>query len=849
MKKFVIIDGNNICFRSFYALPMLQNFDGVISNAVFGFANTLVKIIEEQKPDYIAVAFDKGKKTFRHQMYKEYKMQRRPTPKELIDQFPLLREMLKTMHIKYIELDDIEADDIIGVLSRKYDTKNLIVSADKDVLQLIDDNTSVYAPQKGGEPIIYDKAKLKEVFGIEPYQIIELKGLMGDSSDNIPGVEGIGEKTALSLIAKYTDIDGVYANLDALSAKQAERLVKDKEMAYFSKTLATIKTDYPLDKKLEDFTYDYPFGEETLEFFKKYQFNSLLRKEGVFAAVTEENKEATKTVEIAILSEDADVFNAIEDIVKWQELYIHLDDDIFSFSDGDKEYNFAISPTMLGKFTPIEQILGRVKHMISDDTTPVYLYDAKDFMHKMLPYGIEVKNIAFDCIVAKYLVNSNLKTVPFVNAVDYFNLPIGHKAKNVALMTNILKGKLKEWDLEKLYYDIELPLIYVLFDMEKVGVRIDAKELEVLDSKYQEILSGLTEDIYALAGTQFNLNSPKQLGEILFGTLHLKARANKKESTNQQVLNELVGQHPIVQKILDYRQYYKLYSTYIKTYSELKDDNNRVHTLFNQTMTATGRLSSTDPNLQNIPTRSNEAKILRKIFIPSNPDGYLVSADYSQIELRLLANFSGDEKLIKAYNEGEDIHALTASEIFGVPIDMVTENMRRNAKAINFGIIYGISDWGLSQNIGIMKNEAKVYINKYFEKYPSIEKYMNDNVAYAKEHGYIKSVMGRIRFIPELKGTKMQQLFGERVAMNMPLQGSASDVIKLAMIKVYQEFNNRHLRSKLVLQIHDELIVDAVKEEVEIVEKILKACMENVIDTKVKLLVNVGSGTNLSEAK
>ena len=849
MKKFVIIDGNNICYRSFYALPMLQNFEGVISNAVFGFANTLTKIIELEKPDYIAVAFDKGKKTFRHQMYADYKAQRKPTPKELISQIPLLKEMLDTMKIKYLEHNEIEADDIIGVLSRKFDTENIIVSADRDVLQLINDNTTVYAPQKGGEAIYYTEEKLKEIMGITPLQIIELKSLMGDTSDNIPGVGGIGEKTALGLVTKYGDLDNVYNHIDELTAKQQEKLMSDKDDAYFSKQLATIITDFDLDVELEDFTYQYPFSDTTRDFFKQYQFNSLLKKSELFVDVEGEQNQDEDNRQIEIITTAHDASVALDAISKMTDMYIYLDDKVFSISDGEAEYNFAIESNLIDYFTPLEEIVSVLKNNI-ENNAKLYLYDAKDFLSRMSHFGVQISNIAFDCLIAKYLINSNQKAHDFANAIVYFALPKYLLSKNIYQMTNLLQSKLKELELDLLYYDVELPLIKVLFDMEGIGVKVDVEELKALDVKYQNLVEETSKDIYEMAGMTFNINSPKQLAEVLFDKLELKTKTHKKESTKASVLNELIGQHPIVQKIIDYRQYFKLHSTYIKSYMELIDNDNRLHTIFQQAVTATGRLSSTEPNLQNIPTRSEEGKALRKLFIPTDPNGMLISADYSQIELRLLADFSGDDRLINAYNTGKDIHALTASEIFGMPIEMVSDQMRRSAKAINFGIIYGISDWGLSQNIGITKNEAGEYIKTYFVRYPKVEGYMNGNVEYAREHGYIRTLMNRIRFIPELKASnKMQQLFGERVAMNMPLQGSAADIMKLAMVKVYDRFIEEGLRSKLILQVHDELIVDTVAGEEDKVESILRDCMENVVNLRVRLEVNVGRGKNLSEAK
>ncbi|MBQ4558403.1 MAG: DNA polymerase I [Clostridia bacterium] len=846
MKKFVIIDGNNICFRSYYALPLLANFEGVVSNAVFGFANTLIKIIETENPDYIAVAFDKGKKTFRHQLYKDYKAKRRPTPPDLIAQIPLLKEMLKTMNIKYLEFDDIEADDIIGVLSRRFETENIVVSADKDVLQLINRNTIVYAPQKGSDSVVYNEEKLQEVFGISPKQIIDLKAIMGDSSDNIPGVSGIGEKGALTLLQNYTDLDGVYANIENIKGKTQEKLLNDKESAYFSKELATIITEHNFKASLEDFTYSYPFGQETLEFFKRYQFNSLLRKEEIFLNST--TKEIVQDVDINVVNVESIKYFSFKSVKELNEISMYLDDNVFSCWDGDTEYNFNLKPDLINPTFTLEEVIDIFKDVIESKDVAKNFFDAKDFMHRVSSCDVKVGRVDFDCVVAKYLINANMKVGDLESNIDAMRVNSNTFAYAVYAIKEKLVEKLKELELSELYNQVELPLVPILYSMEEAGVKVDSEELDRLDKKYLSELETLTNEIYQMAGTNFNINSPKQLAEVLFGKLGLKAKS-KKESTNQNVLHELIGQHPIVSKILEYRQYYKLHSTYIRAYIDFKDENDKVHTIFNQTQTATGRLSSVEPNLQNIPARSNEGKSLRKIFIPSTPDGTLISADYSQIELRLLAHFCEDERLINTFNNDEDIHALTASEIFGIPMQMVSDDMRRSAKAINFGIIYGISDWGLSQNIGITKLEAGNYIKLYFEKYPKIEKYMRENVEFAKENGYIRTLLKRIRYIPELKGPKIKQLFGERVAMNMPLQGTAADIIKLAMVKVYNTFKKENLKSKLILQIHDELVVDAVLGEEEKVIGILKSCMENVVDLKVKLLVNVAAGQNLSEAK
>lgn len=848
MKKFVIIDGNNLMFRSFYALPQLKNFNGEISNAVFGFTNIILKIIEDIKPDYIAVAFDKGKKTFRHALFKDYKGNRKPTPPELISQFPIVKNLLNAMNITIFEQDLIEADDFIGALSKKFDTQNIIVTADRDCFQLINNNTSVYFPKKGvSETIIVDTNKLKELYGITPSQVVDLKSLMGDSSDNIPGVSGIGEKTALGLLDKYCTLDGIYKNIEQINGKLKEKLVNDKEMAYLSYKLATIKCDIDVNKNLEDMKYDFPFNNEVKKIFTIYQFNSLLKKQNIFIDKNDLKSDA-KSIKPTIIN-NIDNFNEIIRDLKTNQISINLDNGL-TICNQDEEYQINFELDLFNSGISVEQALNIIKPILENEKILKVVFDAKALKHKLYNYNINLKHY-FDCSIARYLVNSTSKSgVNLEYVIDENLLNKKCIAYDLFLLKNLYEQQLKDLGLLDIYFNMELPLVEVLFNMEMSGFKIDKIKLNELDEKYKIELDDLIKKIYNLAGTQFNINSPKQLSNILFEKLQIKTYNNKKLSTSVDVLNDIADKHEIVGYILKYRTIAKLYNTYISVYKEITKNNDKVYTIFNQTLTTTGRLSSSEPNLQNIPVRSEEGKSIRSIFIPSFDGGSIISADYNQIELRLLASFSGDNTLIEAFNSGEDIHTRTASEVFNVPINFVTPIMRRQAKAINFGIIYGISEYGLSQNIGISVKDANNYIKKYFEKYPKVEQYMKNNVIYCKDFGFVKTYFGRIRNIPEIKSTNYNiRTFGERASMNMPLQGTASDIIKLAMIKVYNEFVKQKLKSKLILQVHDELIVDVYPNESEIVKKILKDCMENVVDLDVKLNVNIEEGKNWLEAK
>lgn len=842
MDKLVIIDGNSLINRAFYALPLLSNKDGEFSNAVYGFCTMLIKTIEEHKPTHIVVAFDYGKKTFRHNLYKDYKGTRKETPSELKSQFPILKRVLQAMNITMLEKEGIEADDIIGTVASHTDKPTIIVTGDKDSLQLIDETTTVWLTKKGiSEVEAIDIKVLKEKFGLEPKQVIELKALMGDSSDNIPGVSGIGEKTAMALLEKYHDIDNIYNHIDEISGKLQEKLIQGKDMAYLSKELATINSNVNINYDINQCVYDFPFSNQVLEVFKQYQFNSLIRRTELFG----EKMQVVQNHKIKNVIVDND-FVLPKNIKQFSLLF---DDEMTFAFDASTLYRCP-NGDLLNNGCDYKQILNVLKPLLQSTTVEKVLYDSKDLMHKLAELNISIENVKFDCSIASYLTRAGDRNYRYNELLDEYGFDKSNGACNLFLLKEKLQKDLDKYGLNELYNNIELPLIEVLFSMEKTGFKIDVEVLDSLSQKYETEIEDIKKVIYLLAGEEFNINSPKQMADILFDKLQLVAYNNKKRSTSIEILEELSNKHPIVPLIIRYRKIQKLKNTYIDAYKNILNSEHRIHTIFNQTLTATGRLSSSEPNLQNIPVRDDEGKELRKIFVPTNEDGYIISADYSQIELRLLANFSQDPILVKSFKNNEDIHTRTASEVFGVPFKDVTPSQRRAAKAVNFGIIYGISDYGLAQNVGCSRKEAKNYIDVYFAKYPLVKDYMNKNIELAKEKGYSTTMFGRIRKINELFSSNyMTRNFGERASMNMPLQGSASDIIKIAMIKVYNRLKKENLKSKLILQIHDELIIDATKDECEYIEKILKEEMETAVKLPVKLIVDVNAGKNWFDCK
>lgn len=841
-EKLIVVDGNSLLNRAFYALPLLTNRNGEFSNAVYGFANMLIKVITEVKPTKICVAFDYGKKNFRHALYPDYKGTRKKTPDELVEQFGLAKRMLSYMGITYLEKSGIEADDIIGKVAKSTHISTIILSGDKDVLQLVDPTTEVWLTRKGTSEVEkIDLENLKLKFGWTPSQVIDFKALCGETSDNIPGVVGIGEKGANSLLARFSTLDGVYEHLDQIEGRAKNKLVEGRESAYLSQKLATIDTDCDIDFDVEKMGYNFPFTHEVFNFFEEYDFRSFLKRKELYAEILESKPyENQIDVQITKLS-DLSKLDTIKKIAQEEKRFAFqvCDKVEFAFTPNtryeiEQEFNLF---TNGGNF---DEWIKRLKEIFESDKIQKVFYDTKKVMHFLQPYGIEIKKPYYDLSIAKYLEAQGLK---LYNATLFPEQFFAEQKR--------LEESLKSLDLQKLYDEIDMPLVEVLFEMEKEGFKIDLNQLAELSQQYGKELELLEKNIKQVVGHEFNLNSPKQLATVLFDELKLFAKFNKKRSTSVEVLNELVGQHEVVELILRYRKIQKLFSTYVEAWkNQFAGSGGIIHTVFNQTLTSTGRLSSSEPNLQNIPIRDDEGKNLRKLFVSKFEGGNIMSADYNQIELRLLAALSRDEKLVDAFKNNQDVHRATASVIFGIPFDEVTAAQRRDAKAVNFGVVYGISDYGLSQNTGMSRKQAKEYIDRYFELYPKVKQYMDSNVAIAKSEGKVKTIFGRVRRIDELKSSNFaQRLFGERIAMNMPLQGSASDIIKIAMINVANALKNMKLKSKLILQIHDELIIDVFPGEEVTIETILHNEMEHVVSFEVPLPVEVSMGKSWFDCK
>lgn len=834
MKRIFLVDGNSLANRAFYALPFLTNLKGEPSGAVYGFANLLIKLITDEKPDDIIVAFDHARKTFRNNIFAEYKGTRKPTPPELISQLPIIKEMLNKMQITTIESDGIEADDIIGTLSKNFpDFKKVIISGDRDLLQLINNETEVWLTKKG----LTDLQKLTNdnmysEMGVYPKQVVDLKALMGDTSDNIPGVPGIGEKTALKLIDTYATLENLYKNIDDITGKLGEKLRINKDLAFISKELATIKTDCKL--KFSQNGLNFPFNWEIYQFFVDWNFSSLVHRKDLFKNEVFEKLSSKDGNKKKIQNFD-DIREIKAKIKNWMAYSIH--DLKFSVTEGEVYYLEPII-SMFSETLSLEDVLEELKDVFEDKNILKITKNSKQDMHKLGEQNISLNNF-FDLSISNYLLSAGIKINDGDFGVDKFYGKYLEEKRKIE----------EEEGLNDILYNCELPLVEVLYNMEKNGFKIDEEKLNELDSEYSEEIANLQNQIYDLAGEEFNINSPKQVGEILFDKLNLKSYNNKKRSTGSDYLLEMVDQHPIVNCILNYRKISKLLTTYVNVYKKIcASDGNTIHTIFNQTLTSTGRLSSSEPNLQNIPTRDDIGKSIRKLFISKFDGGEIISADYNQIELRLLADLSGEEELIEAYKHGDDIHSLTASQIFNVPIEKVTASQRRDAKAVNFGIIYGISDYGLAQNIKTSRKVAKDYIDSYFIRYPKVKEFSDNNIEFARQNGYIKTNYGRIRRIPEINASNYNvRTFAERVAMNMPLQGTASDIIKFAMIKVFNKLKG--CRSQLILQIHDELIVDVYPGEEKIVKEILQESMESIFKGQVKLMVSVNEGKNLFYCK
>lgn len=853
MKELVLIDGNSLLNRAFYATKLLTTRDGTPTNAVFGFIKLLLKIIQDNKPDRLIVTFDLKAPTFRHKMYDEYKATRKPMPDDLVVQVGMLKSLLHSMNITICEKEGYEADDLIGTLSHAFsDTHSIVITGDRDAYQLVDDLTDVFITKTGvSELLKLNKNNFEQLIGYKPSQVIDMKALMGDSSDNIPGVPGIGEKTALNLLLKYGTLDNVYSNLDEITGSVKTKLENGKESAYLSRRLATIDRSVPLETSESEGEICMPFTQEVRNQFLKLEFTSLL-KLNIFETETEKKADVQPRAETkSMVIADADQFLTNFDPNLFSA--VRAGDEYHFYADG-KEYILRPARTLLDEGLHAADTVQILKSLFEKEDRKVILYGKKNFRHALAKEHVALACSCEDVSLIRYLVDFNGKDEDIGDVLRGYGYDDTAPAAGVFFLYEDLSEKLSSENLEKLYKDIELPLADVLFDMEAEGVRIDLETSKQFEKRYREEIARLTDEIYRQAGEKFNINSPMQLGKILFEKLQLPAPKKSKKgtySTSADILEKLAGEYKIVRDVLDCRHFQKLLSTYIDGFKPLIDPaTGLVHTTYNQVLTTTGRLSSTNPNLQNIPVRDEEGRELRKLFVARSSDRILIDADYSQIELRLLAHFSGCKELIEAYRENRDIHALTASQVFGVPLESVTPSQRRAAKAVNFGIIYGISEFGLASGLNISNKQAGEYIRKYFETYSDVKKYMDSNVAYAREHGYVTTLLGRKRVIPEIKSSNYNlRSFGERAAMNMPLQGSSADIIKIAMCNVFNRLKKEGLRSKLILQVHDELVIDAYESERETVTEILQTEMENAVQLKVPLTVEVHCGRNWYEAK
>ncbi len=867
MKKLLLLDSNSLMNRAFYALPPLTNSDGINTNAIYGFMNMLFKMREEINPDSIIATFDLKAPTFRHKEYSEYKAGRNKMPPELAEQFPIIKELFKLMGIKIFEIEGFEADDIIGTVSKFAENNGsevFVVTGDKDALQLASDRTKIVITKKGvSETAVYDEKAFINEFEVTPHQFIDVKGLMGDKSDNIPGVPGVGEKTAFKLIKEYGSIEEVLKNIDNIAGKKLkENLESNTEQAIFSKKLATIMREVPIELTVEDISSN--DKENILEIKKmlmKLEMKSILNKFKDHT-VSEESK-----VEVKII----DTIEKLKELFSKKKDRIYID---YSLSDASVYSKLELDLLIFGEdnvgniinYKEIssknkEEALEVLKALMEDESIKKVIHDGKNLVTFLNKNGIEIKGFDFDTAIAAYLIDSSKSKYEILELVNHY---IGENPNEddpnikgilggyLPAIYKELKENLHKESMDKLYYEVEHPLIYVLSSMESIGFNINEGMLDELQKKFKKEIEETQNDIYKLAEEEFNISSPKQLGKILFEKLDLPVIKKTKTgySTNQEVLEKLMDKHEIIPKIMYYRQITKINSTYVEGLKNVIDEDGRIHSNFNQTVTTTGRLSSTEPNLQNIPIKYEMGREIRKVFIPMEETDTIVSCDYSQIELRVLAHIAGDENMIDAFKHHSDIHTKTASEVFKVPVDEVTSLMRSRAKAVNFGIVYGISAFSLAEDLKISKKEAEEYMAIYLERYPKIKEYLENVVKEAQEKGYVLTILNRRRFIPEIKASnKIVKALGDRLAMNAPIQGSAADIIKLAMVNVYNKLNEKKLKSELILQVHDELILNVKKEEFEEVKKLVADEMENAIKLKVALDVDVNFGKTWYEAK
>ena len=876
MNKLVLIDGNSLSFRAFYALPLLSNHAGIHTNAVYGFAMLLEKIIKEEKPNHFLVAFDAGKTTFRHSKYSEYKGGRQKTPPELSEQFPYIRQLLDAYHIKRYELDNYEADDIIGTLSRQADEEDfetIIITGDRDLTQLATDNVTIYYTKKGVTDVDHYTPKFiaEKYNGLVPKQIIDMKGLMGDTSDNIPGVAGVGEKTAIKLLNQFESVEGVYEHIEEVTAKKLkEKLINSKDDALMSKDLATINVHSPIEVSLEDTKLT--LQDDTtkkIELFKKLEFKQLLAD----IDTSSTNEEVIdKTFEIEQDFQNVDLNDLNEAVIHFElEGTNYLKDAILKFGFYTNHQHVVINADDVKNYKNLVRWL-------EDKNTTKIVYDAKKTYVSAHRLGINIENIEFDVMLASYIIDpsrsiDDVKSVVSLYGQNYVkdNITVFGKGKKhhipeesilnehiasvteaISAVTPIMKSQLEDYNQIELLKDLELPLARILSEMEEIGIYTDINDLKEMEFEIQKKLDVLISNIHESAGEAFNINSPKQLGVVLFETLQLPVIKKTKTgySTAVDVLEKLQGEHPIIDDILEYRQLSKLQSTYVEGLQKVISKDHRIHTRFNQTLAQTGRLSSIDPNLQNIPIRLEEGRKIRKAFKPTSKDSVILSADYSQIELRVLAHITQDESLKHAFINGHDIHTATAMKVFNVESDQVDSLMRRQAKAVNFGIVYGISDYGLSQSLGITRKQAKAFIDDYLASFPGVKQYMSDIVKDAKAQGYVETLLHRRRYIPDITSRNFNlRSFAERTAMNTPIQGSAADIIKLAMVKFSEKIKETKYHAKLLLQVHDELIFEIPKSEVEDFSKFVEEIMEQALVLDVPLKVDSNYGATWYDAK
>ena len=870
MERLLILDSNSLLNRAFYAIPPLTNSEGIHTNAVYGFTNMLFKMKEEIKPDYIVAAFDRKAPTFRHKEYEDYKAGRKKMPPELGEQFPLVKEVLNLLAVNIYEIDGFEADDIIGTLAQfaeKNGIEVFIVTGDRDALQLASDNIKVVITKKGvTETAVYNKEAFIEEFGVTPTQYIDVKGLMGDKSDNIPGVPGVGEKTAFKLISTYGSMEGVLSHIDEISGKKLkENLETYSEQAIFSKKLATIMTEVPIEFDLEDIKSQENYNKEELKkLFFKLGMKSLLAKLPGDDLEGEEEVAKIEINEVTTIEGFKEVLSVKEGIAFIS--YSTCNANLYSKIELDKLYiNYGDKVSLIDfKLINMEnsnEAINLLEAFMEDEKIEKVIQDGKNLITILTKHNIEVKKFIFDTVVAAYLIDSAKSNYPLEVLINEYLMKevkgegdelICNAMASMKELYEYLKDRIDKEGMDELYYEVEHPLISILSSMEAIGFNVNREKLDELAVKFKEEISRTEKEIYELCEEEFNISSPKQLGKILFEKLDLPVIKKTKTgySTNAEVLEKLMDKHPVVEKIIYYRQITKLNSTYVEGLKNVIDEDGAIHSSFNQTVTTTGRLSSTEPNLQNIPVKYEMGREIRKVFIPQESTDVLLSCDYSQIELRVLAHMSDDKNMIDAFNHHSDIHTKTASEVFKVPVEEVTPLMRSRAKAVNFGIVYGISDFSLSQDLKITRKEAAEYMEIYFDRYPKIKGYLESVKEEAKEKGYVLTVLNRRRFIPEIKSSnKIVKALGERLAMNAPIQGSAADIIKLAMVKVYNRIKKENLESQMILQVHDELILNVKHDELEIVKSLVKEEMENVLNMSVALEVDTNIGNTWYDVK